>query len=141
MSNGLGTQMSVLGMGRSQGVWMCLGRTQGGHTCGHFRVTGNLSLLFSHNGEHCMPAPTVPFCKPVLSFQEKENLLFCPAIFHPLFSSWGVYSQVKTFFSGVPMRVISIGIHLTFLIVTFSFLYQGSSCVFLPLPLNLLFLN
>lgn len=74
-----GHKCHSVGMGRSQGMWMCLGRTQGGQTCGHFGVTGNLSLLFSHNGEHCGPAPTVPFCKPVLSFQEKENLLFCPA--------------------------------------------------------------
>lgn len=46
------------GMGRSQGVWTCLGRTQGAQTCGHFGATGNLSLLLSHNGPHCVSAPT-----------------------------------------------------------------------------------
>lgn len=78
MSNGLGTQMSQCWDGQITGRVDVFGESSGGQTGGHFGVTGNLSLLFSHNGEHCVPAPTAPFCKPVPSFQEKENLLFCP---------------------------------------------------------------
>lgn len=77
VSNGLGTQMAQCWDGQITVCVYIFGENSGAQTCGHFGAKGNLNLLFSHSGPHSMPAPTAPSCKPVLSFQEKENLLFC----------------------------------------------------------------
>lgn len=119
---------------------------RGHRTCGHVwaelgghrlvgtgePATGKLNLQFSHSGPYCMTAPTVSFCQTVPSFQEKENLLFCATEVPPTLQKWGWGGGL------VIARRISPEIHFTFLMVTFSLLYKGSSCILTPHP-DLLF--
>lgn len=89
-SKALGTQISQCWDGEITGCVDVFGENSKGIDLCTLGSPCNLNLLFSHSGSYGLTAPTVPFCKTVLSFQEKENLLFCRAevlIFHPLFRS------------------------------------------------------
>lgn len=97
-----GHKCHSVGMGRSQGVWMCLGRARGGQTGGHFGVTGNLSCFPTTVNTACQLPRLPSVSQSRLSRKKKTCFSAQPSsVFHPLFSSWRVYSQVKTFFQEV----------------------------------------
>ena len=74
VSNGVGTQMSQCWDGR-ECVW---GELRGHGLVGTSEALAIWACCFPTMVHTACPLPQFPFCKPVLSFQEKENLLFWP---------------------------------------------------------------
>lgn len=102
VSNGLGTQMSQCWDGQITGRVDVFGESSGGQTGGHFGVTGNLSCFPTTVNTACQLPRLPSVSQSCLSRKKKTCFSAQPSsVFHPLFSSWRVYSQVKTFFQEV----------------------------------------